>query len=141
MLQIAINKLFNLFIHKKQSTSLRRLQWNVLKKKLANSKNSELGKKYHFDKIRSIEDYQKSVPVHRYEDILPYWEKEINGEQKQSVNEHIKSFVWTSGTSGNKKLIPVTQMVLDDIKRSHLFFSSCIVKKNPLRSCHEITFT
>lgn len=31
--------------------------------------------KYNFDKIKTIQDFQKEVPLTKYEDYLPYIEK------------------------------------------------------------------
>ena len=40
----------------------------TLRKILRRNKNCELGKKYNFKDIKTLEDYQKMVPLSSYED-------------------------------------------------------------------------
>lgn len=56
-------------------------QQNTLKKIISRNKNCELGKKYNFKDIKSIEDYQKSVPLSSYDDYVPYVERMIHGKE------------------------------------------------------------
>ena len=47
----------------------------LLFKILADNKDTEYGKKYHFADIHSVEDYQRMVPVITYDDIGAYQSK------------------------------------------------------------------
>lgn len=72
------------------------------------------GKKYGFTDINKISDYQKIVPVHNYEDLYPYIEKMLEGEQNILWHSPITWFAKSSGTTSEKsKFIPVSTESLD----------------------------
>lgn len=81
---------------------------------VSGSKDSEYGKKYHFDRIHSIEDYKKMVPVTVYDDYAPYIERMVNnGEQNVLTSRKVVHFAQSSGSVGVPKFIPVVQEVID----------------------------
>jgi hypothetical protein len=88
-----------------------RTQWNFLQTLLERHRDTEFGKKYDFPSIRSIAEYQKRVPIHSWEDISPYIEKGIKGQQNTlfPASEKIIMFAATSGTTAQPKFIPVTE--------------------------------
>ena len=47
----------------------------LLMKILQDNKDTAYGRKYDFASIKTIEDYQKKVPLITYEDIKPYIDK------------------------------------------------------------------
>ena len=51
----------------------------LLMRLLGENKDTEYGKKYDFANIRSIEEYQKKVPVVTYDDLAPYLERMMDG--------------------------------------------------------------
>ena len=66
------------------------------------------GKEHRFATIPHIPDFQKSVRLHQYEDILPYIERIRQGEPHILWNEYVGWFAKSSGTGGAKsKYIPV----------------------------------
>ena len=81
----------------------------VLLKILKNNYQSEIGKKYRFDTIESIEDYKKNVPLSTYYDYSEFIDRMTDGEKNILVSEEIEYFGHTSGTTGKQKLIPVTK--------------------------------
>ena len=85
---------------------------------LQDNKDTEYGKKYHFADIHSIEDYQKNVPVSRYDDYVEYILRmtemcEENLICAYPINHYNKS----SGTMGNPKRLPMSDKSLDIIKK------------------------
>ena len=72
------------------------------------NKNTEYGKKYGFSSISSVADYQKHVPVIKYEDIMDDVERQLAGEKNILTAETPILFNKTSGTTGKPKYIPVT---------------------------------
>ena len=103
-----------LFFYKKEykrymsSENILEIQENKLKEILENNKNSLYGKKHNFDKIKTIQDFQKEVPLSKYEDYLPYIEKMKIGEEHILTHEKVKMFELTSGSTSASKLIPYT---------------------------------
>ncbi len=82
---------------------------------ITDSKNTEWGKKHQYHSIRNIEDYSKSVPVSTYEQIFPYIEKMMKGEQNVLWSSNINWFSKSSGTTNAKsKYIPVSKESLYD---------------------------
>lgn len=77
---------------------------------LADNKDTEYGKKYGFEEITSIRDFQEKVPVTEYNDYESYIERmAVHGERNLLT---VASPVWyskTSGTVGEPKKIPCTQ--------------------------------
>jgi hypothetical protein len=84
------------------------VQRKLLLKYLARNKNTEYGKKYHFSKVKSIDDYRMLVPLSDSETIFPYVERIKKGEDNILTKDKVIFFGLTSGTTGNPKLIPVT---------------------------------
>lgn len=79
------------------------------------SKNTEWGKKYEYRKIKSIEDFKDNVPINKYEDLKPYIDRLLNGENNLLWPEKIKYFAKSSGTTSSKsKFIPVSKSALKE---------------------------
>lgn len=79
------------------------------------AKNTVFGQQYHFNQIRTINDFKSAVPVHDYEDIKPYIDRLIAGEQNILWPSETKWFAKSSGTTANKsKFIPVTREALEE---------------------------
>ncbi|MBE5902388.1 MAG: GH3 auxin-responsive promoter family protein [Lachnospiraceae bacterium] len=86
----------------------------LLMKILADNADTEYGKKYGFDQIKSIEDYKKNVPFSTYDDYSPYIERMIkNDEEGLITNYPIMHYALSSGSVGVPKHIPVSRYTLD----------------------------
>ena len=92
-------------------------QKDFLLKLIENNKNTLYGKTYHFDKITSIQDFQKYVPITQYSDYKTYIDQSMQGQSdiliKWTVDRFAKT-AWT--TAGESKYIPVTKECL---KKNH----------------------
>ena len=75
---------------------------------------TEWGQKYGYDSIRNVEDYKK-IPVSSYEQIYPYIERIMKGEQNILWDGSIPWFSKSSGTTNARsKFIPVSRESLKD---------------------------
>lgn len=82
---------------------------DLLMKLLNDNKNTEYGKKYDFANIKSIEDYQKKVPITTYDDYAEYIVRMTeNGENNLISAYDITHYAKSSGTMGNPKRIPIS---------------------------------
>jgi hypothetical protein len=73
------------------------------------------GKKYDFQHINDIKDFKKAVPVHEYDDLKPYIQQMMEGNQNILWNSPITWFAKSSGTTSDKsKFIPVSNESLED---------------------------
>ncbi len=71
---------------------------------------TEWGREHSYAAIRTVEDFQQAVPVTRYEDMAPLWERSLTGEGNLSWPGRIRYFAQSSGTTtGNVKLLPVSR--------------------------------
>lgn len=91
------------------------VQLEVFNKLIAMGRNTTWGETYDYDTIKTPQDYKNRVPVQQYEDIYPYIERIMKGEQQVLWPTQIKWFAKSSGTTNAKsKFIPITQEALDD---------------------------
>lgn len=91
------------------------VQEELLKKLLQTAKGTEVGKKYDFSSIDRYEQYRDRVPVSTYEEIFPYIDRLMRGEQNILWPSEIKWFSKSSGTTNARsKFIPVSPEALED---------------------------
>ncbi|MEM7548095.1 MAG: GH3 auxin-responsive promoter family protein [Bacteroidota bacterium] len=91
------------------------VQEELLKKLIQEAQNTEYGKKYHFSELDSTQKFKERVPIVSYEELFPYIEKLLKGNQNVLWPSDIKWFAKSSGTTNAKsKFIPVSTEALDD---------------------------
>ena len=89
-------------------------QQQVLQNLLKASKSTVFGKEYHFSEIKNYPQFSEKLPLFDYEDLLPYINRLLQGEQNMLWPSPIKWFAKSSGTTGSKsKLIPVSKEGLE----------------------------
>lgn len=87
---------------------------SVLMSLIRENKDTEFGRAHHFDRIRSVQDYQKYVPVAEYDDFEPYIKRMVRkGEQNLLTALPVVHYAQSSGSVGVPKYIPVTQKTVD----------------------------
>ena len=75
---------------------------------------TQWGKEHRFDEIRSVTDFQQSVPIQIYDDLKPYVDRIRNGETDLLWPGEIKWFAKSSGTTNDKsKFIPVSREAME----------------------------
>ncbi len=90
-------------------------QREVLQHLVTSAQYTEIGKKYSFHKLFTIREFKKMVPIHEYDDIKPYIQRMMNGEENILWNAPITWFAKSSGTTSDKsKFIPVSNESLKD---------------------------
>lgn len=104
------------------------VQEQVLKQILNASQETEIGKKYRFPEINTVEEFQRQIPIAEWSEIEPYSERMADGEPDLLFPGKAKQFVLTSGTTGNSsKLVPeseigsVAKQVVSRFRRMQLF--------------------
>lgn len=91
-------------------------QRNVLQHLITQAQYTEIGRKYSFSRLFTISEFKKRVPIHEYEDLKPYIERMIKGEQNILWNTPINWFAKSSGTTSEKsKFIPISEESLKEI--------------------------
>lgn len=105
-------KLFASFIHHKTqrwANNPIKTQQKVFEQLLQQAKNTQFGKDHHFEQIKSFEDFAKNVPVRDYEELRPYVDRVVNGEENILWKGKPLYFAKTSGTTSGAKYIPLTK--------------------------------
>lgn len=91
------------------------VQKETLFRLLEKANDTAIGKEYEFSGIKSIENFQKKVPVQTYDDIKNYVSRIMAGEQNLLWPSEIKWFAKSSGTTNDKsKFIPVSIEALEE---------------------------
>ena len=82
---------------------------------LAEGRLTEWGKKYGYEEVRNAEQFRRNVPISTYEELFPYIDRMMHGEQQVLWPSQISWFSKSSGTTNARsKFIPVSQESLDD---------------------------
>ena len=84
-------------------------QKKVFESLIKRAKSTAFGKDHHFDKIQSVSDFQKRVPVRDYEGLKTYVERIKEGENDILWPGKPLYFAKTSGTTSGAKYIPITK--------------------------------
>jgi hypothetical protein len=91
------------------------VQDEVLKRLLNYARYTDFGQHYAFDDLIDYEDYKRRVPVHTYEQLFPYIDRMMRGEQNVLWPTEIKWFAKSSGTTNARsKFIPVSPEALEE---------------------------
>ena len=80
----------------------RKLLMDIIEK----NKNTEYGKKIGFDKIHSLEDFQRIVPLTTYDDYADYVDRMIEGEDNLIMASKCHRYCSSSGSVGRPKILP-----------------------------------
>jgi len=98
-------------------------QEEVLRNLVEKAKLTAFGKAYHFAEILQSNDiissFQKNVPIHDYDKMnADWWHYLLEGHQNVTWPGGQKYFALSSGTTSNSKHIPVTDDMVDAIRKS-----------------------
>jgi len=95
------------------------VQERVLLEKINRNAGSAFGRDHHFDRISSVKDFIRHVPVRGYEGHQPYIERVKAGETEALFGDGqcVRMFALTSGTTCEPKYIPVTDHFLREYRR------------------------
>lgn len=74
------------------------------------AKHTAFGKDHNFENIKSYDDFKKAVPIRDYEDLKPYVERILDGEEDVLWKGKPLYFAKTSGTTSGTKYIPITNV-------------------------------
>lgn len=91
------------------------VQDEVFKKLVGTARDTEFGRKYSFEDLLNYDDFRRRVPVHTYEQLFPYIERLMAGEQNLLWPSEVKWFARSSGTTNARsKFIPVSPEALEE---------------------------
>ncbi len=81
---------------------------------LKDNKDTDIGKKYDFASIDTIEEYQKRLPVTTYDDYAGYILRMTNGNEDNVLTSYeVNLYSETNGTLGNPKIMPMSEKAIE----------------------------
>jgi len=90
-------------------------QREVLQELVTAAQYTEFGRKHGFDSLFTIKEFKEAVPIQQYDDVKPYIERIMEGEQNLLWNTPINWFAKSSGTTSDKsKFIPISEESLEE---------------------------
>ncbi|MBD2451694.1 GH3 auxin-responsive promoter family protein [Nostoc sp. FACHB-152] len=96
------------------------VQEQFLRNLLLAHKNTELGQKYGLKDIKTIDKFREQIPVLPYSSYEPYITRIAQGETNILTTDPVVYIVLTSGSTGKKKLVPVTKQTQKYLRLAHL---------------------
>ena len=105
-------KLFAKRIHtltQKWATNPVIAQEKVFKELLTSAKETQFGKDHDFANIKTFQEFVKQVPIRDYEQLKPYVDRVVKGEENILWKGKPLYFAKTSGTTSGAKYIPLTK--------------------------------
>jgi hypothetical protein len=105
-------KLFAHYINNKEQQWIQQpvaAQKKVFEALIEAAQNTHFGKDHHFNTITTFEDFANKVPIRDYEELRPYVDRVINGEEDVLWKGKPLYFAKTSGTTSGAKYIPLTK--------------------------------
>ncbi len=107
----------------KGDTSPQEAQLEVLKNLLTRAQHTAFGRQFGFEEIlqseNPIEAFQRQVPIFDYDKLhAEWWHYLEEGHENVTWPGGQKYFALSSGTTSNSKAIPVTDDMLDAIRKS-----------------------
>ena len=108
----------NNFIQKTRQTDA--VQEQFLRKLLFAYQNTELGRTYKIGEFKTIDQFRSRIPVLPYSSYEPLCDRFAKGEQNILTNAPVVYLNLTSGSTGQKKLIPVTKKFQNSLRQANL---------------------
>jgi GH3 auxin-responsive promoter len=105
-------KLFAKSIYKKTqvwATNPVETQQKVFQNLISQAKETQFGKDHDFINIKTFDHFANQVPIRDYEELRPYVDKVVKGEEDILWKGKPLYFAKTSGTTSGAKYIPLTK--------------------------------
>lgn len=84
-------------------------QQKVFNDLIRQAKETQFGKDHKFNEIKTFEDFANQVPIRDYEELKPYVDRVVKGEENILWKGKPLYFAKTSGTTSGAKYIPLTK--------------------------------
>jgi GH3 auxin-responsive promoter len=89
-------------------------QREVLQELVTSAQYTQFGRKFGFNDLFNVRTFKQTVPVHEYDDLKPYIDRMMLGEENVLWNTPVKWFAKSSGTTNERsKFIPVSEESLE----------------------------
>ena len=124
-----LNHMFVRYARQKSDPFL--AQERALMRILKHAQGSRFASDYGLDRVGTMVDYVDAKPVLHFEDLKPYWERAERGEHQVFTDETVTHFAMTAGTTGARKLVPVTESFTKNSRRQLVHALSIYLIRHP----------
>jgi hypothetical protein len=111
-LKSALSKVFAAAVNR-QLNKLRqnaiKLQQDTFSDLVDAAKDTAFGREHRFAEINNYNDFKQNVPIHDYEDLRPYIDRVVSGEENVLWPGKPAYLAKTSGTTSGVKYIPISK--------------------------------
>lgn len=87
-----------------------------LRQVMQRNADTEFGRRHDFHRVVTVRDLQMAMPLSTWSDIEADVDRMVAGEKNVRVAEDPVFYAATSGTTGRRKLIPVTPAFIDECR-------------------------
>ncbi|WP_064747764.1 GH3 family domain-containing protein [Lysobacter antibioticus] len=88
-----------------------RTQDEVLSRLIARGRDTAFGREHGFDRIDSLAEFRRRVPLRNYEELRPYVDRIVAGEADVLFPGEVFRFISSSGsTAGKAKVLPLPRV-------------------------------
>ncbi|RVU02802.1 GH3 auxin-responsive promoter family protein [Mucilaginibacter limnophilus] len=111
-LKSVLSKVFAAWVNRQinyQRKNAVALQNKTLQQLINQAKDTQFGTDHNFAQIRTYSDFKKQVPVVDYEELRPYIERVMHGEENVLWPGKPAYLTKTSGTTSGVKYIPISK--------------------------------
>lgn len=105
--QKELNSATNHVAEAQQQRLLRTLQRNA---------KTIFGVEHEFASVETVDAYRQRVPIQTWDDVAPFVDRMLAGEKQVLVDEDVFFYATTSGTTGRRKLIPITSAFVEECR-------------------------
>lgn len=108
------------------------VQERLLLRLVRRAADTAWGRSHGYRHIRSARDFQRAVPLCRYEDMAPLWHKAFDGARDVCWPGHVRFFALSSGTTSEScKALPVSNEAIRANFRSGLTLMGLVGRQVP----------
>lgn len=107
------------------------LQQLILRRIISNSFDTVYTKKYKLDSTDDYAEFKSKIPITTYEDLFPYINRMLLGEENVLCRDKINWFSKSSGTTNDKsKYIPISEDYIKENLIGSSWDTTCLVNNN-----------
>jgi hypothetical protein len=94
----------------------RQVQERILCRFLRKNAETEYGRRYQYAKLRSVQQFQETVPIVGYDDVAEWIDRILHGQPQVLTTERVLFVEKTSGSASAVKYIPYTASLLAEFR-------------------------
>jgi hypothetical protein len=113
-------------------------QPKMLLKILKKNQETKMGRDLKYKDIKTLEDFQKNIPIMDYEDHAPYVDQIMSGKKNVMTKNKIINYATTSGSTGQMKFIPQTTTLQKANSNLGKLFAYTLLKELPSAYNHKV---